>query len=263
MSAKEIIYDRNGKIISGIVTAIFVAILFMSFGTPDELEEELKAPAITISFGEEDLGANDDANPWAEEETKPTETAEEEVPKPTESQPTAKEVVTDDSQPAVKPKKEEPKPKEPKPKTPTEEPKPEAPKKPVSGSLFGKKDKTGTGDNDKPGPTGDPDGGGNSETGGIGVTTGGDIGGGLAGRGVRARSLPSNDSGQFGTVVVKICVNQNGDVIEARYSQGGSTTSAGALKSLAEDAAKKYKFQENSNAPDKQCGEITFKFRPG
>ncbi|MGB0985198.1 MAG: hypothetical protein ACPG19_14200, partial [Saprospiraceae bacterium] len=159
MSAKEIKYDRNGKVISGIVTAIFVALLFMSFGTPEELEEELKAPPITISFGAEDLGANDDANPWAETETEPTEAVEEPVeeveseptpaePTPSEPEPAAKEVVTDDAAPAVKPKKEEPKPKkeEPKkPKKPTEEAKPKKPKKPIAGSTFGKKDKKGTG----------------------------------------------------------------------------------------------------------------------
>ena len=277
MSAKEIKYDRNGKVISGIVTAIFVALLFMSFGTPEELEEELKAPPITISFGAEDLGANDDANPWAETETEPTEAVEEPVeeveseptpaePTPSEPEPAAKEVVTDDAAPAVKPKKEEPKPKkeEPKkPKKPTEEAKPKKPKKPIAGSTFGKKDKKGTGDNKKPGPTGDPDSGGDSPTGKIGVTAGGDIGGGLSGRGVRARSLPSNNSGKFGTVVIKICVNPDGNVVSARYVQKGSTTSAGVLKSLAVNAAKKYKFQSNPNAPDKQCGTVTFKFRPG
>ncbi len=72
-----------------------------------------------------------------------------------------------------------------------------------------------------------------------------------------------NNTGQFGTVVISICVDKDGDVVSADFTQRGSTNADGGLVALAEKAAKSYKFQGNPNAPDKQCGTVTFKFRPG
>jgi hypothetical protein len=93
------------------------------------------------------------------------------------------------------------------------------------------------------------------------ITVSSDIGGGLAGRDAKFRSLPNNDS-QLGEIMIKVCIAPNGCVIQVRYSKIGSTISDDELVFLALKAAKKFKFQENPNAPDKQCGTITFKFSP-
>lgn len=272
---KEIKYKNNGRVWAGLILGIALVLFLMNIF--EKQNPPPGQPGVLIAFGEPDLGMNDDDNPLNEEESENV--AEEDVeaePEPSPAEPTPsdadvnKDVVTDDASDAP-PVKKNPKPKvKPKEKTkPVEKPKEETKKpakkpKKIKGGSFspkGKKGKKGKGDNDKPGPTGDPDGGGDSKVG--GVTAGGDIGGGLSGRGVRKRSKPVNNTGQFGTVVVKICVSKEGNVISATYTQKGSTTANGSLTSLATRAAKAYKFQANPNAPDKQCGTVTFKFRPG
>lgn len=262
--------DRTGKIASAVITFIFL-VLFVYNWPLDKAPEP--PPSIMIAFGDDDLGMNDDADPFAEDnntESPAEENVAEEIP---ETQPVAepavKDVVTDDASPIPVPKKEV------KPQTPTKPTKPvvtkptkpvkeegtksDAPKKPI-GVFTGKTGGKGKGDNDTPGPTGDKDGTGNSTTGG---SVGGDIGGGLSGRRVESRSMPTNNSGQYGTVVIEVCVDIDGKVVEARATGKGSTTANGSLVSLAEAAAKKFRFERSPNAPDKECGTITFKFLPG
>lgn len=83
--------------------------------------------------------------------------------------------------------------------------------------------------------------------------------GGLGGRGVVLSHSPKDDSQLTGTVVVLVCIDRNGDVISADFTQRGSTTSSSHLIQLAVDSAKKWKF--SPGAVDKQCGNITFNFK--
>ncbi len=268
--AKEKKYEKNGRVGAAIVSVI-ILILF----TVNLFSKQNPAPgpyAIALAFGAEDLGANDDANPAAEEniaEEVQEEVVEEVEPEPIpEPEPTpdpvAKEVVTDDTDaPSIKKEK----PKKPKPKKPTpkkeEVKKPVKPKKPIGGSTFSKDKKgKGKGDKKKPGPSGDKDGDADSGKGKPGVTAGGDVGGGLSGRGVLKPGRPVNKTQHFGSVVIKVCVNPDGNVVEAVFTQRGSTTSNSDLTKLAKEAAKKYKFKKNPYAPDKQCGTITYRFLP-
>ena len=62
-----------------------------------------------------------------------------------------------------------------------------------------------------------------------------------------------------GMVVIKICVNENGKVIQAKYTQKGSTTFNKQLKKLAVNSAKKTIFAK-SDRP-KSCGTITYHFK--
>lgn len=87
------------------------------------------------------------------------------------------------------------------------------------------------------------------------------VGGGLAGRAF-TRFKPENNTGFYGTVVIKVCVLKSGKVVDVAYSQRGSTTDNSNLRKLAEDAALKFRFEDNPYAPDKQCGTITFTFTP-
>ncbi len=84
------------------------------------------------------------------------------------------------------------------------------------------------------------------------------IGGGLANR---AGSGPKvNDRSQeTGVVVIKVCVDNKGSVISAKFTQFGSTSTNIELKKIAEKNAKKWKFKEGGI--DKQCGTITYDFK--
>ncbi len=117
----------------------------------------------------------------------------------------------------------------------------------------------GTGNGGNPGdqgqPDGDPDGKALE-----GVSTGsGEIGGGLGGRGVLSKPKILDNSQKTGDVVVKVCVNANGQVTSAKFTQKGSTTSNAGLVATAVKAAKKYKFSKGG--VDNQCGTIKIKFR--
>jgi len=254
-------YNRHGQISAAVVLALalvfFVWNIFSKQTPPPPLEGFEVVAA--VAAGDPDMGNNDDENPLEEEEIE--EVVEEEAePEPVPAE--EPEVITDDNSdaPPIKTKpKVKPEPKKPevvkKPK-----PKPKRPKATFKNKK-GKKGAEGKGDNKNPGSTGEEGGSGDAKVG--SVTTGGDIGGGLSGRGVRSRSKPVNNTGQFGKVVIKICVDKDGNVLSATFTQGGSTNADGDLVRLAEKAAKAYKFQGNPNAPDKQCGTVTFRFLPG
>ncbi len=123
------------------------------------------------------------------------------------------------------------------------------------GDVFGKgKGKTGT-DGNQGDPNGDPDAS-NLE----GISTGsGKVGGGLGNRGVKYEPTIKDQSQKTGRVVVKVCVDRNGDVVSADYTQRGSTTTDGDLKKLAIASAKRFKF--TTSTIDKQCGTITIDFK--
>ena len=131
----------------------------------------------------------------------------------------------------------------------------EATKKEIGG-LFGSGD--GKGETGKPGNQGDPEGDPNAEKL-QGISTGsGVVGGGLGDRGVLSSPKLTDKSQKQGTVVIRVCVNEGGDVIEADFTQKGSTLSDNSLVQLAETNARKWKFAKSSIS--KQCGTITYRF---
>lgn len=123
------------------------------------------------------------------------------------------------------------------------------------GDLLGK----GTGKGGKTGNAGDP--GGDPSTSALsGLSKGsGKIQGGLSDRGLLYEPEIDENSQKSGKVVVKVCVNNRGEVTEASYTQRGSTTTDSGLVKAAIDGSKKYRF---SKSPiDKQCGTITIEFK--
>lgn len=122
--------------------------------------------------------------------------------------------------------------------------------KPGNGGING-----GTGDN----PFGKSNGTGGGTGGGDGTGTGASIGGGLGGRAVVNRGRINDTSQKSGKVVIEVCVDKEGRVVSADYTQRGSTTSDSELKSKAIQAAKGYRFAASS--ADQQCGTITFNFQ--
>ena len=93
-----------------------------------------------------------------------------------------------------------------------------------------------------------------------GLSTGtGKMGKGLGNRGVLYSPKIEDNSQRTGKVIVDICVDKNGKVIHAKYTQKGSTTTDAYLIDLAESNAKKYKFHKSDI--DEQCGEIMIDFQ--
>lgn len=125
------------------------------------------------------------------------------------------------------------------------------------GGLFGEGD--GKGNTGQSGNQGDPGGDPNADAL-KGISTGsGKVGGGLGSRGVAGTHTPKDNSQDQGVVVVRVCVDRQGNVTEAAFTQAGSTTTSANLKRLAIESAKKWRFQPGQ--VDKQCGTITYNFR--
>lgn len=123
------------------------------------------------------------------------------------------------------------------------------------GDLFGK----GKGSGANNGDQGDPNGKPNADAL-DGISKGsGKIGGGLSDRGVAYEPIISDNSQKIGKVVVKICVDADGNVISAKYTQKGSTTTDQTLINIAENGSKKYKF--TGNGAERQCGTVTIDFK--
>ncbi|MBK7094605.1 MAG: energy transducer TonB [Saprospiraceae bacterium] len=92
-----------------------------------------------------------------------------------------------------------------------------------------------------------------------GITKGkGRVGDGLDARGVMYEPAFEDSSQKSGTVVVRICINDQGKVISARYTQKGSTTTDSELINIAVSNSKKYRFSP-SQLPE-QCGTVSITF---
>jgi TonB family protein len=124
------------------------------------------------------------------------------------------------------------------------------------GDLLGGSGKGNTG---KPGSQGDPNGDPNSNVL-EGISTGsGRVGGGLGSRGVLHEPQINDRSQKTGRVVISVCVDKNGKVYKAEYTQKGSTTTDSELKEIARKAALQFKFTPSEI--EDQCGTITVDFK--
>ena len=82
----------------------------------------------------------------------------------------------------------------------------------------------------------------------------------LAGRSTVSIPRPEYSSNSQGTVVVRIWVGRDGNVLRAEYQPKGSTTSDGSLVKSALDAARRAKFNADENSPEEQVGTLTYRF---
>lgn len=128
-------------------------------------------------------------------------------------------------------------------------------KKSQFGSLFGRGNGNGGEQGNQGSNTGDPNG---KVLAGISTGTG-RVGGGLSNRNIIQAPTVNESSQKTGKVVVKVCVDKNGKVFDATFTQKGSTTTDSHLVSISEKAAKKYIFA--SGQMDQQCGTITFDYK--
>jgi len=83
----------------------------------------------------------------------------------------------------------------------------------------------------------------------------------LGGRKALNKEKIPQDCNEAGLVVVKITVNQNGQVISASPGQRGTTNTATCLTEPARKAAMATRFNSDSNAPSVQTGYITYNFK--
>jgi len=123
----------------------------------------------------------------------------------------------------------------------------------------------GHGNDGVPGDKGDPNGDryANSFYGsGGGTGSGNGSSWGLKGRKLTKGADERQDCNEEGRVVVQVSVNKNGDVISAQYVKGTTNTNPCLIKPALTNA-KKFKWQPDSNAPDKQIGFIVFNFKLG
>lgn len=113
------------------------------------------------------------------------------------------------------------------------------------------------------GNQGDPEGDPNAKNYGDGKGLGDKgIGYSLKGRSPQGGSLPKPvyTANESGVVVIRVTVDQNGNVTSASYLAKGSTTTSQSLIKAALDAARKAKFNTDNNADTFQIGTITYRF---
>jgi TonB family protein len=116
---------------------------------------------------------------------------------------------------------------------------------------------TGQGNTGKPGNQGRPDGDPDSKVL-DGVGRGAGIVNGFGGRKPRNTPRLSENSQKAGKVVVKVCIDTNGDVVSAVFQSVGSTSTDPELQAAAISNARQYKFAPGDN---NACGSITYDFK--
>lgn len=250
----------NSKAIIG--TAMFhgiVLLIFLFFGltTPLPLPEE---EGVVVNLGTTDQGMGSQQpvrstpaapQPQTSQATEPsediaTQSSEESISLPD----------TPSEEPETNAQEDTP---EPEPQAPEPEPEPQV----NPNALFpGSDDQSSTSQNQ--GNTTYPGNQGSEEGTEGGSDTGGAEGGGiqfsLAGRSANFLPKPEYTSQAQGRVVVKIFVNRNGEVTRAIAGERGTTTTDQTLHRLAEEAAKRARFNVKTDAAFEQSGTITYNF---
>lgn len=284
---------KKGIIVSFMIHALLLLIALVPYLTSEEIPKEISG--IIVAFGAPDAGSSD-ANPIAKTDTPiSTDSPQEDTSKDDREKTTStsKQKETKDPTPDKKPisdltpisttsdvnvedaKKEKAKKdadaaeadrkKRQADKIAREEAEKKAKDEAQKAAYNDSKSKfsdllgSGRGNNNNDSNAGDPKGDPNSDALNQIATGSGRIGGGLTDRGVLFEPQIDDNSQFTGIVVVKVCVNRDGNVIEANYTQMGSTTTNKSLVDLATDAAKKYKFTPSDI--DTQCGNITIEFK--
>lgn len=288
MALFETKYEKKSATITAVISGLILILLFLfGFTYLDPPPEN----GIAVNFGTSDVGSGD-IQPTEPVQSAPQQnTAQPTPPQPTETTPEVKdEVVTQDTEIAPVIEKEEEKkvekeqPKEqPKEKpvetteTPKEvketkevkkpDPKPDKNTSDALNSLINgpKKDgkaNGGEGNDNQPGDKGDPNGDPNASSYyGQGKGLDGDGNYRLGGRKALNKEKFVQDCNESGIVVVKIEVNQRGQVINAVPGAKGTTNNASCLMEPARRAALATKFNSDADAPVKQTGYIEYEFK--
>ncbi|HIB38480.1 energy transducer TonB [Mesonia sp.] len=288
MALFETKYEKKSATITAVISGLILILLFLfGFTYLDPPPEN----GIAVNFGTSDVGSGD-IQPTEPVQSAPQQnTAQPTPPQPTETTPEVKdEVVTQDTETAPVIEKEEEKkvekeqPKEQPKENPVEttetpkevketkevkkpDPKPDKNTSDALNSLINgpKKDgqaNGGEGNDNQPGDKGDPNGDPNASSYyGQGKGLDGDGNYRLGGRKALNKEKFVQDCNESGVVVVKIEVNQRGQVINAVPGAKGTTNNASCLMEPARRAALATKFNSDADAPVKQTGYIEYEFK--
>lgn len=293
MALLETKHEKKSFVVTTVVYAILLLLLlFLGLKYFDPPEEK----GIMVNFGTTEMGQGN-TQPTTPVKTAPEKNVPEPTPQP-QTQPTSSEVteevatqdteeapvIKEEKQKEIQPEKKEPEKEEPKEEKPIPQEKPvEKPvekvpeKKPdpkpdkavtdamdnlLNGPKNDGKSQSGEGDDQTAGDKGDPDGDPNVKSYyGTGKGLDGDGNYRLKGRKALTKTKYTQDCNESGTVVVKIEVDKNGNVIKATAGEKGTTNSDPCLLKPAQRAALDTKFNPDSNAPSTQIGYITYVFK--
>ncbi len=270
-------HEKDSARITTLLAVILILLIFIVGPTYLDPPEEY---GVAVNFGTTDFGSgNIQPKEPIKSETKEVieePKIQEEVTKPDTSTPqdTKEEVLTEDNAESIAMKKQ----KEAEQKKAVEEAKAKAEaerierekkaqeeKKKKLDDLIGGIGKTdgketgGEGDDNKAGDKGQLDGDPYAPTYFGEPGSGGGNGYGLRGRGRPTNSKVVPECDEEGSVVVKIEVNRNGNVVSADAGQRG-TTGAICLYDAAKKTAMTYKWPADSKAPAKQVGFVVINF---
>lgn len=269
--------SRQGKYQSALITTLFYAVLllilyFLFSLTPPFPPLSDQGVFLNIGLVEEGMG-NVQPMGTANELVAPAPVASSAAPQQKENDVLTQE--TNEDVPVI-PKKEQQKknttPTTSTTKKTTKNPPVVTPPKPKPKALYpggtannSTSEGTGTKAGDQGKPNGNPFGdtySGNPGMGGPGLGgSGGNAQLGMSGRKIIYYPTIIDNSQKTGKVVVNIKVDKSGNVIFAKATQKGSTTTDTYLFDLAEQAAMKTRVNADADAAEEQFGTITYTFR--
>lgn len=279
MKYLETIHERNSAKITTLIVSILLLLLFV-IGTP-YMDPPLEY-GVAVNFGDSPVGTGtiqpkEPIKSQPVEEIIKEEVQTEQNIETSESNSIAEEVVTSESAESIAIKKEKAAAAKAKADAARQEQikkaaeakkaKEEQDKKDKLDALIGGvKNSDGTvtggeGPGDGPGDKGQLDGDpyAPSYFGGSGPGKGG-VGSGLGGRGRPTKSIFKQDCNEYGLVVVKIVVNQQGQVIDAEPGIRGTTNTHPCLLEPAKKIALSHKWPADSKAPSRQIGFVSINF---
>jgi hypothetical protein len=252
--------DRKG--LAGTILVhvlIFLFLLISGFSSQTNLDTE--NGGVMVSFGEPDAGGSGDEEPQAAAESSPSEQIESTPDEAVITNPdeVAPEVKT--SEKPVPKKTEQPTTKaEPLEKKPTIDPRLKSRLEQLKRSK-GTQPGKGSGDGTESGPEGKPDGADDGVPEGTGTgTLGNGMSYSLKGFSVSGRPAIRNEKQKFGTIVVEVCVNKQGQIISTKLGRKSTTTDS-YLYSISERAVRELNITPVGKVSDTNCGSVTIEFK--
>ena len=285
MKYLETKHEKNSAKLTALISIIILLLLFVVTATPEEQDEEY---GIAVNFGNSSVGKGR-VQPLKPVKSEPREIEEPPQPDVSEAQPEAaktsevkEEVLTQENaeEIAIKKQKEaeakakaladakaKAKAKAEADRIAKEKREQEEKKKKLDALIGGVSKSEGSdtgseGNDNKAGDKGQLDGNpyAPSYFGGKGTGSGG-VGYGLNGRGKASFKRLKQDCNESGIVIVKIIVNQSGNVISADPGQRGTTNTAKCLLEPAKKIAMSHKWPSDSKAPSRQVGFVSVNFK--
>jgi hypothetical protein len=281
MKYLETKHEKNSAKLTALIAIIILLLLFVVGTKYMDPPEEY---GVAVNFGNTDFGKGN-VQPKQPVKSEPREIEELPQPEVTKAEPTKaaetkEDLLTADNSEAIAIKKQkdaeakakaiaDAKAKEEADKIAKEKREQEEKKKKLDALIGGVSKSDGTttgseGNDNKAGDKGQLDGDpyAPSYFGGQGAGSGG-VGYGLNGRGDASYNTLKQDCNESGMVIVKIIVNQNGNVIEAVPGVKGTTNTAQCLLDPAKKIALSHKWPSDSKAPVKQIGFVKVNFKLG